>query len=141
MHTIRFFVYVIPISQPFASSRFLMAFTPRSARRIKGKENSSWLTWTKSQGPFGLWHCGGNLDRSADCYRRRWRKRGTEHTASERRVEIPAIRRIKQCRMTSSNLRSPDSASSCPSVCHLVWNLIKLTVVQTRSEVGFPASL
>jgi hypothetical protein len=49
---------------------------------------------------FGLWHCGGKLDRSADCYRRRWLKRGTEHTASERRVDISAIRRIKQCRMT-----------------------------------------
>ena len=64
MHTIRFFVYVIPISQPFASSRFLMAFTPRSARRIKGKENSSWLTWTKSQGPFwplALWRQSGSF--------------------------------------------------------------------------------
>jgi hypothetical protein len=36
----------------------------------------------------------GNLDRSADCCRRRWRKRGTEHTAGERRVVILAVRRI-----------------------------------------------
>ena len=41
MRTMRFFVYEIPMSQPFASTRFFMAFTPRSARRLKGKEQTA----------------------------------------------------------------------------------------------------
>jgi hypothetical protein len=37
MRTMRFFVYEIPMSQPFASTRFFMAFTPRLVRRLKGR--------------------------------------------------------------------------------------------------------
>src|SRR6478672_5479152 len=118
-----FRVYEIPMSQPFASTRFFMAFTPRSARRLKGKDKLPWLTWTKAQRgakglfwPLALWRqsrsfCWLLSESLAKTWDRTHRKRrSSRHTCDKEN---------QQCRMTWSNLRSTDSASNCPSVCHL----------------------
>src|SRR5262249_47471434 len=50
-------------------------------RNRHGSHGRRFEGWQKVY--FGIWYCGGNHDRSADCYRRRRQKRGTEHSSIE----------------------------------------------------------
>ena len=102
MRTMRFFVFEIPMSQPFASTRFFMAFAPRLVRR--GKDELRWLTWTKAQRvakglfwPLALWRQSRSFswllsESLAKTWDRTHRKRrSSRHTCDKEN---------QQCRMT-----------------------------------------